>query len=336
MRFKRWFRYEFWPFWLFYFPTYFYWIYLAFRSQCSTYFTAANPIFNNGGAVNVSKYGYLKRLPSEWVPPLFRFSNKDSMPFLMDKMKQYQLTFPLILKPDRGERGKGVHLVSNREALEVLVKKLPEGDFLLQAYSTYENEVGILYYRYPHEKEGRISSITTKSFCKVIGDGQRSWGSLIAENIRVNHRLEVLKQRFKKEWNLTSVLGEELSVEPIGSHNLGTMFLDGSSHHSTALERQLDHMANQLPGFYFGRFDIRLEKWDSFLKGEKFNIIEINGVNAEPTHIYDPNFSIWKAYRTIFSQMKIIYEISNINHKLGVKTKSLKFLIIELIQAAKA
>ena len=68
MKIKRLFRFEFWPFWLFYIPTYFNWSVLAIKARYTTYFTATNPLMNNSGAVNVSKLEYLSKLPAKWVP----------------------------------------------------------------------------------------------------------------------------------------------------------------------------------------------------------------------------------------------------------------------------
>jgi hypothetical protein len=62
--------------------------------------------------------------------------------------------------------------------------------------------------------------------------------------------------------------------------------------------------------------------------------MEINGVNAEPTHIYHPDYGILKAYRDIFSHMKIIYEISEQNRSLGIKPKRLLPFLTELIKTA--
>ena len=50
---------------------------------------------------------------------------------------------------------------------------------------------------------------------------------------------------------------------------------------------------------------------------------EVNGVNSEPIHIYDPNVSIWNAYRDIFFQMKIIFDLSQKRLKEEYPTQSL-------------
>ena len=103
---------------------------------------------------------------------------------------------------------------------------------------------------------------------------------------------------------------------------------------SSELSKQLDAWADQLPAFYYGRFDVKYQNWEGLLQGENFQLMEINGVNAEPTHIYDPSYSIRQAYRDIFSHMRIIYEISEQNRRLGISPKRLKPFLIELIQTA--
>ena len=110
--------------------------------------------------------------------------------------------------------------------------------------------------------------------------------------------------------------------------------MNGNYLNSILLEKRISHWADQLPGFYYGRFDVKYKDWDSLLAGKDFSLMEINGVNAEPTHIYQPGYGLFKAYRDIFSHMKIIYEISEQNRTLGVQPKRLKPFLIELINTA--
>lgn len=46
--------------------------------------------------------------------------------------------------------------------------------------------------------------------------------------------------------------------------------------------------------------------------------MELNGCGAEPGHIYNPGFSLWKAMRILFMHWKNIFLISMQNHKRGV------------------
>ncbi|MGB2514469.1 MAG: hypothetical protein ACPIAA_06085 [Flavobacteriaceae bacterium] len=331
-RLKRLLYYEFWPFWLLYFPAYFNWLRWAILAKHPTYFTAVNPVMNNSGAINTSKWAYLSKLPTHWIPNTIPVASKISPIFLKEKLQGAGLTFPLIAKPDRGERGKGVVLVKSFNELVTYIQTQRCPKLLLQDYCTLPNEAGLLYYRFPDQKKGQISSITTKIFCCITGDGRSTWGELIAQNMRIAHRLKVFKKTHRYLWNEPSISGQVKLIEPIGSHNLGTQFLNGQHLHSNKLEAQLDHWANQLPGFYYGRFDIKFDHWEDLLRGEKFKILEINGVNSEPTHIYDPQQSLGQAYLDIFFQMKIIYEISQKNRQLGIKPKRLLPFLYDLLK----
>ena len=71
---RRWINFEFWPFCIFYFPACFYWMYLAIRARKFTYFTTLNPIMNNSGAFEVSKWSYLSKFPENWIPTSFKTS----------------------------------------------------------------------------------------------------------------------------------------------------------------------------------------------------------------------------------------------------------------------
>jgi len=52
------------------------------------------------------------------------------------------------------------------------------------------------------------------------------------------------------------------------------------------------------------------------MKGEKFTILEINGIISEPTHIYDTSKnSYFDAVKAIGKHWKIIYQIATNNHK---------------------
>ena len=57
------------------------------------------------------------------------------------------------------------------------------------------------------------------------------------------------------------------------------------------LEKTFDKILSHINGFYYGRLDIRYEKFEDLENGLNFSIIELNGAMSEPTHIYDPKHS---------------------------------------------
>ena len=74
-------------------------------------------------------------------------------------------------------------------------------------------------------------------------------------------------------------------------------------------------MCKQIPGFFFGRLDIRYNHWEELREGINFSIIELNGAGSEPTHIYDPAHSIFYAWKEIIRHLHILYKISIRNHR---------------------
>ena len=64
---------------------------------------------------------------------------------------------------------------------------------------------------------------------------------------------------------------------PFGAHSRGTVFEDWTHHISPELEQIVDQLAQQVDGFYIGRFDIKADSLSDLTKGN-FKILELNGV----------------------------------------------------------
>jgi hypothetical protein len=56
-------------------------------------------------------------------------------------------------------------------------------------------------------------------------------------------------------------------------------------------------------------------------------IVELNGVTSEATHIYDPKFSLFDAYRVLFQQWRIAFEIGDLNRARGIRPASVGDLL---------
>ena len=97
--------------------------------------------------------------------------------------------FPVILKPDVGQRGAGVRLIRTTAQLTSYFSTVT-GAVLLQPFHEGPYEAGIFYYRFPGDARGRIFSITDKHFPVVVGDGISTLRELIAAHPR--YRLQAL------------------------------------------------------------------------------------------------------------------------------------------------
>lgn len=311
-------HWEFWPTWIIYFPVVFYYLFLSLRARNFFFFSMANPDMEMGGLYNCSKYQQLQYIPDD-LKPLTLYVKAGSKAALVNvQLRGLALDYPIIAKPDRGERGKGVALLKNQSQLKKYMQDC-KSDFLLQEYISDSFEAGLFYYRFPGRNSGAIPSLVLKTFLSVTGDGKSTLEELIYRIPRARLVAGNLMQR--EDLNLQEVLprGTEKLLEPIGNHNRGTEFTDGNQLINQDLLRFFDSLSYHLPHFHYGRFDLKAPSLAHFLKGNAIKILEINGVNAEPAHIYDPNASYWTGVGTLLQHWRIIYAISLANKNRGFK-----------------
>jgi hypothetical protein len=105
------------------------------------------------------------------------------------------------------------------------------------------------------------------------------------------------------------------------------MFLDGAQFETPALEQAIDALARSFDGFYFGRFDVRFTDPERFMAGEEFRIVELNGVTSESTNVYDPDYGLLRAWRTLGRQWSLAYRIGAANRRQGHRTSSVRALV---------
>ncbi len=310
-------RYEFWPIWLFYFPVIFYWMYLAIRSRSVTYFTAANPGIELGGFCGESKINILNKITPEYLPVTLFFQKDTSFENCLDVLSQHHVLFPVICKPNVGERGNDVEKIENAGQLKSYLDER-SFDFIIQEYIDYEVELGILYFRYPDGSKTGITSIVKKEFLSVTGDDVSTISELIAQNTRGRFQAEKLKLKLGAGINTILPAGKKMLLEPIGNHCRGTKFLNGNDLINTQLVYVFDNISKNMEGFYFGRFDLRVKSLDDLYNGKNIRIMEVNGTTSEPAHIYDPNHKLLSAYGAICHNMKLVSIIARQNHKKGI------------------
>jgi hypothetical protein len=311
-------RWEFWPAWLFYLPLAPWIAWLALRHRGLTVPTAANPAFPDGGFVGESKHEILSRLPAEWVVPgaLLRGPEEVRLAQAREAMDRLGIRFPVVLKPDAGQRGAGVRIARSIDDMGRYLALRP-GPILLQAYHPGPHEAGVFYYRLPGEARGRIFSITDKHFPALSGDGRRSIEELIRADDRLCMQAGVFLRRHATAAARVLAPGERMPLVMAGNHCQGAMFRDGAYLHTPALEARIDAIARQIDGFYFGRFDVRYRDVEAFRAGCDLSIVELNGMTSESTNVYDPSWSLLRAYGVLARQWSICFRIGSANRRRG-------------------
>jgi membrane protein DedA with SNARE-associated domain len=333
-RWRRLVRWEFWPPYVFYPPVVAYVLLLGIKHRCLTLFTCANPAIPAGGFVGESKIEILRGLSSARRSRAYvaRAALLDSsltpaarVQAARAFMTEHGLAFPVVVKPDVGQRGEGVRVVRSEGELEEVMRGA-ERDLLVQEYAP-GFEFGVFYYRLPGEERGHIFSITEKRFPEVSGDGE----STLEELILKDERAVCMAKAYMKQHaaRLGGVLprGETFALVELGSHCRGALFLDGSGFKTDALERAIDRLSRCFRGFYFGRYDIRTPAPEDFRRGRDFKVVELNGVTSEATHIYDPAHGLLEAYRVLFVQWRLAFEVGARNRARGPRPMPLVELL---------
>ena len=333
---KRYSRWEFWPAWMFYPPVAAMYAWLAMRYGGLALPTVANPSFRNGGLIGESKIDILRALMSAapesvadgyLLPP-------GPFPQRIGKFhrvcREQSISYPLVLKPNIGQRGAGFKVISCRAEAEEYLAQVKAG-VILQRYVSNEKEIGLFYYRLPGEQRGEIFAVTQKIFPAVIGDGASTFEQLIRKDERASLIASTYLNRFPGLRGQVLPAGQRVRLVEAGNHCQGCIFRDGSQLKSEALRQQIDNISKGIPGFYIGRYDIRYAT-DEDLRNGNFKIIELNGAASESTNIYDERNSLLSAYRTLYTQWELVFRIGSANRKRGHRSSS----AVELLKDARS
>ena len=174
----------------------------------------------------------------------------------MSVVHEAGLSFPLVVKPDQGERGKGIEVVHAKAELQSAVGSHPT-PFLIQPYLDLPFEAGVFYVRMPNEPHGRVTSVVVKGFLTVTGNGQDTLETLALQNMRAALIWNDLKGCLRDNPQRVLDEGEVVVLESIGNHSRGTAFLDGRHLIEEAVVEEANRLASCIPGFFYGRFDLR-------------------------------------------------------------------------------
>ncbi len=307
------FNWEYWPTNLIYAPVGWYWLWLGFKARSFYFMNATNPGIHTGGFVMESKNDIYTLLPQELYPTTICVDKKMPFTAVLQELEKTKITFPCIVKPDIGMQGMGVKRICSQKELLAYYQSMPLR-FLIQSYIPYPNEAGIFYHRMPNEKRGKISGIVLKEFATITGNGTDTVGTLVEQNQRYSLYRKKIAHELGAKMHAIPATGETMQISYYGNHARGSKFIDGTHLVNPSLENLINDICTQIPGFYFGRLDIKYNSWEELSAGKKFSLIELNGSGSSPTHIYDPSHSIVFAWKEILKHWRLTYEIASYNH----------------------
>lgn len=324
-RWRRLTHWEYWPVWAIYPPVVLYILWLGLWHRGATLFTAVNPgMPAGGGVVGHSKAAILHSLAeagnrvAAWTliePGDFPARNAAVRRF----MAEAGLGYPLVLKPDEGERGLGVVIARDAPAIEATLRAEPR-PLIAQAYVPGA-EFGVFYVRRPGATAGEIFGITEKRVVTVTGDGRATLEELILNDERAVETARFFLANFADRLAEVPVPGEPVALSELGTHCRGALFLDGGHLATPELTAAIEAVSRTYAGFHFGRYDVRTASAAALQAGE-FTVIELNGVTSEETGMYDPRHSVWHGWRTLCRQWRIAFEIGAANRRQGAQPLS--------------
>lgn len=325
-------RYEFWPTWFFYTPVVLQSLWHGIKYRNLALPLIANPGIKLSGMVGESKNDILELAGSkakEWISPFVTLTKTEQSIVVqlnnaLLAMKDENLDFPVVAKPDLGCRGVGVKLIESEEQLFEYIKSFPsQARYLIQQKAPYEAEAGVFYIRYPGEKKGKIVSITLKYAPFVVGDGVSTLKELIEQDPRAGQLSHLYFPRHEDKLDWVILKDHKFRLAFAGSHSRGSIFRNGNKYITEQLAERLDHVFDDLPGFHYGRLDIKFKNIEKLMKGEELTILEINGASSEAAHIWDRNTPLTEIFSTLLFQYRTLYSIGSMQRKSGHKVPSL-------------
>ena len=349
-------RFELWPAWLFYLPVFFYWLWLSVRYRGLLLPTVANPLIYSGGFIGERKSEILGLVPQtqrQWFADWALVEVEEgsgAVEHTLEKarraMEKAEIGFPVVAKPDVGQRGAGVQPINNEDGLAAYVESFPPGEqILLQTMVGRRppgrpedhpsgfgdvREAGVLWWREPGQATGRIFSVTLKIFPEVVGDGRSTLAKLIGADPRAGKISGIYTSRHATELDRILDPGERFPLVFAGNHCQGAIFRDGNHLVTPALEKTIEHIARAIPELWFCRFDLLFDDLDRFLAGEDMQIVEINGASAEATHIWDARMTLLQAYQVLFEQFRTLFEIGAANRRRGHRALPMRRFLRDL------
>lgn len=319
-------HYEYWPMWAFYLPLFFYFVYRGIINRHFFFFTNVNNGFDPlGGLFFDSKYESDKYIPQQYRPV--------SILVKRDGIKEIdpeKLNYPLIIKPDQGERGRRLYKIDDKSQLRNALSQYDE-DILIQEFNNLPLEFSVFIVYDPEAGKHKILSLTEKKFYKIRGDGNRNFSELILSDHRGIYAYKHLLALSGVKAGYIPAKGEELTVHMIGNHNKGTEFIDAGSKISRAMQERFALFLRECRVFEYGRFDVKTGSIKDLETFDNICFIEFNGLAAEPTIVYDSRTGFINALKTFIKHWNSMEKISKYNHSKGVEPQSTRLVLKKIV-----
>lgn len=309
-------NWELWPFWLRYAPIGPVWLWYCLRARSFWFFSSSNPTITFGGFEGEGKKEMYEQLLPARRPHTIYINPNNSFDDLKKVVAENEFNYPFCVKPDVGMKGLMFRKIDNEEQLRKYHGQVTF-EYIIQELITLPIEASVFYYRYPNQKKGVITGFILKQLLEVMGDGKSTLRQLIETHPTAQHRIEEMYIKHAPKLNVVIPKGEHYLLTYAANLNRGAKFINLQQEIDETLHQVFDEISHRTQ-FYYGRYDIKCASIEELKKGN-YKTLEFNGSGAEPNHVYQSGYSLFKAYKEILKHWKVLYDISRINNKKGVR-----------------
>jgi len=321
-------HWEYWPRWRLYLPVVPTILRAAWEHRSLRIVTAVNPVMEGGGLIGESKSKVFHALQGSHVPSFLALSsnsNAEERASAVDAwMNEAGVEFPIILKPDCAERGRGVRKIQSTEEARAWCEEFPASALAQEFVEGLE--FGISCKRMPGDSELRIVAVGAKVPPTVIGDGVHHLEHLVLAHPRHVAQAEAILGANGDRLYDIPLPGEVVEVNPLGTHARGATFIERQDLCTAELEKSIQEICRRIPGFHLGRFDLRVPNVEDLKAGRNLSILELNGLTGEPAHLYDPKRSAKEARIILRQHWQDAYAIAARNAGQGAPAASYREL----------
>ncbi|MDR3227887.1 MAG: alpha/beta fold hydrolase [Puniceicoccales bacterium] len=326
MKVRHWARHEFWPDSLLYLPVATMVLGAALRrfnfGGVAAANTALGPLGGFTGEAKSTMFSALKNAAplAKWtlISGGKNVTHDQRVEAVKRFMEENNLAFPIVLKPDAGDRGFGVNRITNEaQAAEWLTHF--QDDAIAQEW-VGGAEFEVVWCRQPAAAHGRILSVVAKEPVTVTGDGHRLLEDLIWADDRAVSRGDLFLRLNWRRGTEVLAAGEKLVLSHIGTHACGAHIRDRQELRTETLAAALDKIADTLcggqspsaaetengnvaGGLHYVVYDLRVETEEQLREGGRFVVTGVSGVCSVSSRLRDQSaraaYSLASARRQI-------------------------------------
>ncbi|MCG6860692.1 MAG: hypothetical protein LJE70_05365 [Chromatiaceae bacterium] len=264
----------------------------------------------------------------EFLPLYYRYvrsahTTGEEMGSVLRGLGEAGLEFPIVAKPDNGLKGLYVKLLSDADALENYLRRVDNSITLhFQQLVDMPYEAGVFYIRHPELSQGRIVSLSLKAAPCAVGDGLSTVRQLIENSGKPRYIRETLLK--KNSLRLDQILAKDERLVLSFSRNFdqGGIYRDITTRITRELTEIIDRISQKIPGFFYGRFDVKFQSMEDFLKGKSFKILEVNSYSSADGRLYSESARFLSGISTIIKMNREMLRIAAANRARGYKMKS--------------